>query len=877
VLSLEATRSHVLAEMPALPPLAREVLRAPEKLAARLETLSELADAHAEDAVHVMVEAARLYPKRPPRNFESAARRLGTRGVMRAVLRGLMPGLFPQSDSPEAIDIEAFWWQANLRATCAEHLAAQCHLPEGALGAAGLAEAAYPAAYLAQVGRIALERVPEPESSGSTVYLHLHTAQQSLDGEQRRYGVDHALAGKWMLEAWGMPTHWAEAVWLQYHPPGTLDHSSYPVALAELVGLAGSLTAAQFTGQQESFLEAAAPRAARLGISVSALRTAAYTDFEQWQPDIEPLDESGPASGAPILDTAELVSRLALAETIAHLYEATADITSETAALSEIVSALRETISCDAGLCVLHGAQGTVTNGVIWRGEEAPAPIPASTLDNASRNNGALRRLLDSFESNGPAWRTHDGAGMLALPLSDGQRVYGQVVLEVDSAHAGAAQVARLEQLMRAGAGILRRIETLRLTSRRQEEAGEAILKQEATHRRALRKARLDAVSRMAAGAAHEINNPLAVISGRAELLLSRTSDATQAQALETIVQQSRRVSRVISDLMQFARPEAPRFTPVSLSQLLHQVALQMQPRMAECNIRLVEDYATGIPLVEADRHQMAQVFTHLVTNAVQAMPDGGVLTLRVKAGLHTPSVMVQIIDTGCGILPEHMDHVFEPFFSGRPMGQAGTGLGLSVAHSIIERHLGTINLQSQMGEGCTCTLRFPASAITETPQHHAPEPGTPAPAPVLPFEAPPFAAEHQQAIPAAGASRASIVLCEPNEDAREVLQQTLEGRGYKVAAVHDGLEALASLFTGPADILLCDLHQPALDGQPLLRQVRERFPALGIVAFSNQLAAELTADPLRAFAYTVVQKPFHLETLFEALDDCLAPKRKAQ
>lgn len=875
MLSLETTRSHVLAELPALPPLVREVLRAP-KLAQRLEQLSELADAHAEDAVHVMVEAARLYPKRPPRNFESAARRLGARGVTRAVLRGTMPLLFSQSDAPDAIDVEAFWWQANIRATAAEHLAAHCHLPQEDVLAVGLAEAAYPAAYLSQVGRLALERVPEPENNSSTVYLHLHAAQQSLDGEQRRYGVDHALAGKWMLEAWGMPTPWAEAVWLQYHPPGTLDHSSYPVALAEIVGLAGSLVAAQLTGQQESFLETSASRAERLGISLSALRSAAYTDFERWQPDLEPIEteQEGNAPGG-ILDPAELLSRLALSETITHLYEATADISSETAALAEIVQAIRDTITCDAGLCVLAGPKGAVTTGILWRGDEAPAPIPASTIDGASRSSGALRRLLDSFEGSGATWRTHDGAGMLALPLSDGNRVYGQVVLEVDGAHAGPAQMARLEQLMRAGAGILRRIEAMRVTSRRQEEAGEAILKQEASHRRALRKARLEAVSRMAAGAAHEINNPLAVISGRAELLLSRAADASQAQALETIVQQSRRVSRVISDLMQFARPEAPHFSAVSLPQLLHQVALQLQPRMAESNVRLVEDYAAGVPLVEADRHQMAQVFTHLVTNALQAMPDGGVLTLRVKAGLHTSSVMVQIIDSGCGILPEHMDHVFEPFFSGRPMGQAGTGLGLSVAHSIVERHLGTINLQSQMGEGTTCTLRFPASAITETPQTAAPRLMPEASG--APFEAPPFAGEHKAPVSIAPAARASIVFCEANEDAREVLQRTLEGRGFKVTAVHDGLEALASLFTDPADILLCDLHQPALDGQPLLRQVRERFPGIGIVAFSTQLASELAADPMRAFAYTLVQKPFHLETLFEALEDCLAPRRKAQ
>ncbi len=857
-------RSQILSLLPGLPRLTRDVLRSPETAAARLAATATVAEQEPEEAVHVMVEAARLYPKRPPKTFEAAARRLGVRGVCRALLRGAAPGLFEQQPGDDAIDIEAHWWQANLRGACAEFLAVHSQ--------SSLVDSAYPAAFLSHVGKLALEHAPESQAAQATVYLHT-AAMNPLDVEHRRYGMDHALAGKWAIEAWGLPQAWAEAVWLQYHPAGTLDDTSYPVALAELTGLSGRLVAAQLTGQQEVFLEASAPTAERLGLSLAALRKAAYTDFEHLTPELEPIEtEVDAAAHTPLLDPAELMARLEWAETITALYEATAEVTSETAALGAIVEALRKCVPCEAGLCVLTGPQGNATTGVIWRGAESPTTIPVTAHDGSGKTAAALRRLLDTFEGGSGAWRTHDGAGMLALPIAENGRVFGQLVLEAASGTGANEHLGRLAEFVRACAHVLRRIETLRMTARRQEETGSAIMQQEAVHRRAMRKARLDSVSRMAAGAAHEINNPLAVISGRAQLLLSRASDPDQVQALETIVQQSRRVSRVITDLMQFARPEAPKFVPLSISQMLHQVYLTLADRLKEANVRVVEDYGVGLPLVEADRLQLMQALTHLMTNAMQAMPDGGLLTLRAKSGMHTPSVMVQIVDTGCGIMPEHMDHVFEPFFCGRPMGQAGTGLGLSVAHSIIERHLGTINLQSEMGEGCTCTLRFPASALTEEiPTRTAPSRSESAP---FGMPAPTRAERTQSPIVARG----RVIVCETNEDAREVLQRTLEGRGFETVAVHDGLEALALLFTSHADLLLCDLHQAALDHQPLVRQARDRFPGLAIVAFSSQLNSQLSRDPLYPLADSCVPKPFHLETLFDALDAALAaPRRMAQ
>ncbi len=109
-------------------------------------------------------------------------------------------------------------------------------------------------------------------------------------------------------------------------------------------------------------------------------------------------------------------------------------------------------------------------------------------------------------------------------------------------------------------------------------------------------------------------------------------------------------------------------------------------------------------------------------------------------------------------------------------------------------------------------------------------------------------------------------------------MHHTLEGRGFRVTAAHDGLEALALLLTEPADILLCDLHQPALDGVPLINQARDRFPELAIIAFSSRLPSEIAHDPIHNLVRTCVHKPFHLDTLFSALDNAITtPRRIAQ
>jgi signal transduction histidine kinase/CheY-like chemotaxis protein len=849
------TKDALLSGVPDLPALAAGVLCLGPDLASRMGALNALAERDTRTAVGVMVEAARLFPRQPPKTFDTAATRLGERGLKRAVLKSVFPGMFDDTEPDGGIDQEMIWWQANVRAACAEHLAEEAGLdclPD-----------AYTAAFLADIGRLGLEACGVP-GADEGLYLHRATGLRALENEQRLYGADHALAGKWMLEHWGLPEAVAEAVWLQYHPPGSLDYTSYPVQLIYTVAAARKLTTAQMSGRIDEFVEETAGLRERLGLSEDQWRRCAHTDYDQRVPTLEPMElpqEHAPDSG---MDPEQLRREAALYKAIAQLYADCFGEPSERAVLTHIETRLRAFFPVPAGLCFLSDERGALRAGRIWRGIDEPGQSLEIAREHSERDPAqAVQRLLGGI---GPAGNDNGVRylhGLLAAPIAADGVVYGQIIADLGDAPAAPERMTALAEFARACAAVVSENRRREGASSRHEELATALWKQESQHRASVRKLRLESIGRMAAGAAHEINNPLAIISGRAQLLLSRASDHEQISSLETIVQQSRRASKIITDLMQFARPEDPKLRPLSLGQVVHQTCAMLGERLRESGVRVLEDYAADAPLIDGDRHQLEQVFTHLISNAAHAMRGmGGTLTLRVKTGSDGRSAVAQVSDSGPGIAPEHLEHVFEPFFTTKRQDEPGTGLGLSVSHSIVERHLGSLTLHSALGEGCTCTLRFPASARQEAP---APEPAIDlgAETPSRPMPETILARKARIAAP-------RVLICEPGADAREVLEQTLASRGYETAAFADGIEALAEALTREPDAVICDLHEMVLDDVPLARQLRQRFARLPIIAFTSKSAGELAGDELRPLANAIVHKPFHLDSLFGELDRAL-------
>ncbi|MGD8508301.1 MAG: ATP-binding protein, partial [Syntrophobacterales bacterium] len=223
------------------------------------------------------------------------------------------------------------------------------------------------------------------------------------------------------------------------------------------------------------------------------------------------------------------------------------------------------------------------------------------------------------------------------------------------------------------------------------------------------------ALGKLVASSVHEINNPIAGIHTLAKLML-RTLDEDELGAvqleefrryLELVAHESSRCGQIVSNLLSFARQQEMERRPVAINDIIRSVILLCQHRMQLQNITIQEELDPDLPEMAGDYNQIQQCIMNMIFNAMEAMPDGGTLTLRTSFKRKNRMIHMEISDTGCGIPEENLSVIFEPFFSTKEVSQ-GVGLGLSVVYGIIREHQGTIYVESEVGTGSTFTIRFP-------------------------------------------------------------------------------------------------------------------------------------------------------------------------
>jgi two-component system sensor histidine kinase PilS (NtrC family) len=220
------------------------------------------------------------------------------------------------------------------------------------------------------------------------------------------------------------------------------------------------------------------------------------------------------------------------------------------------------------------------------------------------------------------------------------------------------------------------------------------------------RKDRLAAVGRVAAGLAHEIRNPLGAMRGAIQVLQSQTPpDTAQASLMEIILRESDRLNKIITNFLTYARPRVNNFSEIDVREAINDTftLLKHSPDVEE-NHALEFKAPDNAVLVSADPTQLKQIFWNLARNSINAMRDGGKLSVEL---LNLPSKRIQIIftDTGCGMSPEQVERLFEPFSDSTT---GGTGLGLSIVYQIVRDHGGTINVRSRENDGTTITVELP-------------------------------------------------------------------------------------------------------------------------------------------------------------------------
>ena len=232
-----------------------------------------------------------------------------------------------------------------------------------------------------------------------------------------------------------------------------------------------------------------------------------------------------------------------------------------------------------------------------------------------------------------------------------------------------------------------------------------------------LHTAKLASVGQFVGGIAHEINNPTGIVVARADYLADTAEEMALAPSfredIEVIRRQANRISKIVRDLLVFSRPSVVKLESTDLNSVVKRTLALVQPALDRWNIELHYSTADSLPPIQGDSDRLEQVFINIVNNAVDAMPTGG--QLRVETGIdHDKNVYVRFTDTGAGIDKEHLGNIFDPFFTTKRPDK-GSGLGLAVSYGFIRDHNGSIDVESQPGQGSTFTVRLPRGDLGET------------------------------------------------------------------------------------------------------------------------------------------------------------------
>jgi signal transduction histidine kinase len=305
------------------------------------------------------------------------------------------------------------------------------------------------------------------------------------------------------------------------------------------------------------------------------------------------------------------------------------------------------------------------------------------------------------------------GRAYLVIPLVVHERLAG-VILAVETRRPRRFTPAEVERASAIANQLALALEGARLV----EDLKASYVELARTQAQLVRRERLAALGELSAVVAHEVRNPLGVIfNAVANIRHIVGPDSPSVQLLNIVGEEADRLNRIVADLLTFARPPAPHPYAVPLSGLVED-AVRGALAEAAGKVRVELELQEDVPSVMVDERMMRQAFLNLAINAVQAMPQGGLLRAAVRRSPQAPEVEVEFTDTGPGISPDARARLFEPFFTTKAKG---TGLGLAVVKRILDEHRGRVTLDSQPGQGTTFRLYLPLEALAQQPLPSAP------------------------------------------------------------------------------------------------------------------------------------------------------------
>jgi PAS domain S-box-containing protein len=441
--------------------------------------------------------------------------------------------------------------------------------------------------------------------------------------------------------------------------------------------------------------------------------------------------------------------------------------------------------------------------------EEQEAGLPQKALETA--------RAEGRFESEG--WRVRKG----------GERFWSHVVIDPiwDSTNEliGFAKITRdITE---------RRESTLAL-----ERARDALFQSQ----------KLEALGKLTGGIAHDFNNLLGVVMSGAELLSREVASPGGRKILESMQRSARRGAELTQQLLTFARQQPLKQANYDLNLVIGKFEAVLR-RSSASPIQFVVELAQNLQLVRTDATQFEAAILNLVSNARDAMPDGGALTVRTSnvfvdadatsgrcAG---PYVAVEVCDTGMGMPPEVIGRVFEPFFTTKPIGK-GTGLGLSQVYGLIQESGGYVEIVSTVGEGTNVRLMFPA--LVEL-------------------------AGQDGASVETNEGNEKALLVDDNEEVLSVAVELFKSMGYDVLTANSGPEAVEIIKrTQHIDVLFSDVVMPGMDGVALAKTARDLMPNLAVLLATGFPSEELLKENSGLADFAMINKPYRMADIVKKL-----------
>lgn len=679
-------------------------------------------------------------------SVERAVSLLGFEAVRAAVLAASVFQTFGENKTEKGgqFDRQAFWKHSLTVACCAELLSEKTPAKINS-------SEAFVCGLLHDLGKVALDAIL-PKSFNRVVEAADVLRGNIADLERTLIGLDHLVVGKRLAERWQLPASIRDVMWLHGQLPQALPVTVQHPMLVNLVSLADLLVREQHLGYSGNYVF--------MGRSewVAALELTAHQIETVMQSLVAHVESRAAALGLGQASAGDLYQQ-ALSQANKELGRMSSQLAGKNRRLQvgakffDALSAFQGELSSDAAPQMVLHAIGQTAVEVLATQKIAVFSLPPGT---AYAEAVLVNQAGEIFESSlidcparpaspatgeGPVLAAGNELEWIVSVISPRLNEQGRfwIPLEADGhcvggiiwgAAGGEAQrlgpQARELTALAQGWSLALRIAQIREESRNiNEQLAEAHRRLQGVQNELLRSRTIVTVGEMAAGAAHEMNNPLAVISGRSQLLASQLTDPRHKHAAQTIFEQSHRLSEIITELMDFAKPVPPQPKAVEVADLigraLHDAKMESDPAD-----RTVEVTLTDVPPVTVDEMQVGAALAELVGNALQATdPQKGQIEIHAAYDAVSSRVVVTIVDDGCGMDEQTMKRAFDPFFSAKPAGRR-RGMGLPKALRWVESSGGSIRLESRPNQGTRSIILLPVAqsetverAVTDEDQLH--------------------------------------------------------------------------------------------------------------------------------------------------------------